>query len=375
MDICLNLLFLRILYYFKLALNIIRIVIPIGLILKVILDIYKQVLNPSEEDGKKAVIKRVVAAIIIFLVPTIVSVIISITSEALNLQNSGINQCLEFADMKYIKLLEIEHAAEDLEKYLSDEQKKASEREKFIMSLKEIVKSEEDALKLGTPASKNNLIKCNSGSSYNTRLFNNVRTAGYKTREGVVAAAIYLSSHIDVHIPYFWSGGHFHNYYGYNDSGENFIGVPDKWGCDVKMAFGGTGKQKDGVAYPFGIDCSGFVTWSIYNGGYYNGNKNQELYISTDSKPPTAIGGLIVEAVPIKSSKGKVKPGDIAFKSGHVGMVVAVNDNYLTIAEEKGYNYGLVVSEVKYTGFTHIILMDNFYNNFNKSLPLWSGFK
>ena len=208
-------------------------------------------------------------------------------------------------------------------------------------------------------------------------LFNTVRSAGYKSREGVTAAAIYLASHIDVHIPYFWSGGHFHSYNGYSDTGENLIGVADKWGCDVKMAFGGTDKQKNGVAYPFGMDCSGFLAWAIFNGGYYTGDSGQSIRISTDSTPPSSIGGISVSSVKTSNAKGKIKPGDIAHKSGHVGMVIAVSDSGFTIAEEMNYANGLVVTEHKYSSsrFTSIILMDNFYANYQKGKTLWSKFK
>ena len=221
-----------------------------------------------------------------------------------------------------------------------------------------------------------NMIKCNSGSNYNTNLYNNVRTAGYKTRNGVVAAGLYLSSHIDVHIPYFWSGGHFHSYNGYSDKGDNFMGVPNKWGCQVKMAFGGTESQKNGSPYPFGLDCSGFVAWAIFNGGYYTGDKNQEIYISTSSVPGS-IGGIRVSNVSVRNAKGSIKPGDIAYKNGHVGLVVAVSNNGFTVAEERGYKYGLVITEHKYSKstFTNIVLMDNFYNNYKKGTSLWNGFK
>jgi len=56
-------------------------------------------------------------------------------------------------------------------------------------------------------------------------------------------------------------------------------------------------------------------------------------------------------------------------------MVVEVKDDYFMVAEEKGYKYGLVVTKVKYNKFTHILLMDNFYANYKKNSPLWSGFK
>ena len=80
MDICENPIVFRILYYIRYAMDIISIVVPIGLILKVILDVYQSVMNADTEtvkDNNKKIISRVVAAIIIFLVPTVVKIIFS----------------------------------------------------------------------------------------------------------------------------------------------------------------------------------------------------------------------------------------------------------------------------------------------------------
>ena len=65
--------------------------------------------------------------------------------------------------------------------------------------------------------SNTNTIKCGEGPNYNSQLQSYVQSAGYRTRQGVVAAANYLSSHVNIHIPYFWTGGHIHRYSGPND--------------------------------------------------------------------------------------------------------------------------------------------------------------
>ena len=374
---CLNPLLLRIIYYGKIVLNVVRFLVPLFLIIKVTLDLYKRILNPKDDGDVKKIIKRIFAGVIIFFIPTIVSILLNLINDIKGTSYSGLSQCLEFADLDYIEELEKEREAAEKEKYLTEQQKTLSAYEKLVAETRALVESKRRAATIGTPASKSNIIKCGSGSGYNTDLFNVVRTAGYKSREGVTGAAIYLSSHIDVHIPYFWSGGHFHSYSGYLDKGDNLIGVPNKWGCDVKMEFGGTDKQKNGVSYPFGMDCSGFVAWAIFNGGYYTGDASQTIHISTGSNPPTSVGGISVSTIKPSNAKGKIKPGDIAHKSGHVGMVIEVNDSGFTVAEEMGYSYGLVVTKHSYSNsrFTNIVLMDNFYQNYQKDKTLWSGFK
>ena len=375
---CLNPLLLRIIYFGKIFLNLLKFVIPILLIIKVTIEVYKGVLRTNDGIDIQKIKNKVIAAVLIFLVPTVVSILFNLIGGTTNTSYSGLSQCLEFASPEYIEELEKERTEQEMALYLAESEKNLSAYEKIVAETRAIVASNKQSTTVGTPASSSNLIKCGSGSNYNTALFNAVRSAGFKTREGVVAAAIYISSHIDVHIPYFWSGGHFHSYSGYSDTGENLIGIPNKWGCDVKMDFGGTDKQKDGVAYPFGTDCSGFIAWAIFNGGYYTGNSSQKIIVSTSgSLPQSSLGDVKVSSVSTSSAKGKIKPGDIAFRKGHVALIIEVNDSGFTVAEEKGYDYGLVVSKYNYSNskFTHIILMDNFYQNYQKGTALWSKFK
>lgn len=372
-----NPLFLRIIYYCKVLLNILRFLVPIILIIKTIIAFYKGILTPDDKEIVSKLKGRIIACIIVFLIPTIINLFMNLISKAMESKTyNGFTECHEFASLDYIKILESMKLEEEEAKYLSKKEQKLAEYDKLKLTLKRINYSNKNSLKVGDSANKGDMIKCNSGSTYNTSLYNNVRTAGYKTRNGVVAAGLYLSSHIGVHIPYFWTGGHYHSYSGYQDKGNNLMGVPNKWGCMVKMAFGGTGAQKDGSLYPFGVDCSGFVAWAIFNGGYYTGDQSQEIFINTKSTP-SSIGGVSVSNVSVGSSKGKIKPGDIAWKKGHVGLVVEVSDSGFTVAEAKSYKKGLIVTNHKYSSssFTKIILMDNFYSNYKKSSSLWSGFK
>ena len=75
--LCENVLFLRILNFFNITMNVLRFAIPIILILKLILDIYHQIINVNDDKIKKKIVTRITACIIIFLVPTIVNVFFS----------------------------------------------------------------------------------------------------------------------------------------------------------------------------------------------------------------------------------------------------------------------------------------------------------
>ncbi len=71
---------LRVIYLVKIALNIIRYVLPIVLILKVSLDIYKNILagDTDKESIVKKVGNRIVACIIVFCIPTIIKLLFSL---------------------------------------------------------------------------------------------------------------------------------------------------------------------------------------------------------------------------------------------------------------------------------------------------------
>lgn len=67
----------------KVCLNVIRIAIPIILIVMTVLDVSKNVINPDEKDSMKKIGNRIIAAVVVFLVPTIVNIIIKIADVAL----------------------------------------------------------------------------------------------------------------------------------------------------------------------------------------------------------------------------------------------------------------------------------------------------
>lgn len=68
--------FLRIMYLIKVLLNLIRFAVPIILILMVALDLFKNVINPKEKEGMKKIVNRIIAAVIVFFVPTVVSLVL-----------------------------------------------------------------------------------------------------------------------------------------------------------------------------------------------------------------------------------------------------------------------------------------------------------
>ena len=113
----------RILKFIWTLLDIVLFAIPIGLILIVMIDFGKNVMAGKEDEMKKNLniaIKRLIYAVVLFLVPTIVSFAISLVDEAVNIQAL---KCIELLDMDVKDLnpiLEREGCIVDYEN-LSDE--------------------------------------------------------------------------------------------------------------------------------------------------------------------------------------------------------------------------------------------------------------
>lgn len=75
---------LRILYFGKLLLDIVFTVVPIGLIVMLMIDFSKAVINSGDKTVKatKIVVKRIIYAMVVFCIPWIVSVFMSLLSSA-----------------------------------------------------------------------------------------------------------------------------------------------------------------------------------------------------------------------------------------------------------------------------------------------------
>ncbi len=83
------------LHMIKILINVIHLVVPIGLIVMTTLDIMKKVINPDDKDGQKKIMIRAIAALIVFLTPTIVKFTLNIIDA--NSSNSELSSCWDRA--------------------------------------------------------------------------------------------------------------------------------------------------------------------------------------------------------------------------------------------------------------------------------------
>ena len=214
----------------------------------------------------------------------------------------------------------------------------------------------------GTTLSELLSSKGSSIEEFNQDLFNLVHEYGVGTREGVVIAALYLAAGLpqnydNYNLPYYWGGGH-----GYDNMEPKYpVGAHGDWGKKTTLR-----KSAGGNPYEYlGLDCSGFISWAIRNGGY-NFNSDVTGGFVNSSKYGTHL------------SSGSGQPGDLLVYDnngeGHVEMIVEVdsaNSRYI-IAHSTG-SIGVVIGTHPFssagTGNKYSIVdMSSWYaNESNKS--------
>ena len=195
--------------------------------------------------------------------------------------------------------------------------------------------------------------KGTSLEAFNALIASNVDKAGYGTRAGVVAAAVTLIGEMgdqyNTKIPYFLSGGH-HD------------GVRSQ-----ALGYWGSGYEDDGrrcyytgygnVYTVCGLDCSGFVPWAIKTGGFNPGVRlaGNFQYISGAQK------------VSLSSSQAVLQPGDLLESSGHIVLVIGVDEGakQYICAEASGKNAGVLFTRRPFSGGSGYwgVKMDGYYNN------------
>lgn len=181
----------------------------------------------------------------------------------------------------------------------------------------------------------------------NNTIYNQVRKAGVGTRDGVVAAGVTLINN------FYSQTGHILPYELYPSGKYKGYGMDPSWGTT-------TGRSD----YPVnGLDCSGFISWAMHNGGY----KYEVL----------SAQGWGNAGVKRNWSKGtydsSAKPGDLIFNApqsangttGHIRMIVDVTAEGYVVAEASGKKNGVRITTIAFTstGPYYLVNMDNYYAN------------
>lgn len=150
-------------------------------------------------------------------------------------------------------------------------------------------------------------------------------------RISIVAAACSLVGKVG----YFWGGKSYAR------------GWDSLWGKPMTVTAGGS--KSTGTSRGYGLDCSGFVCWSFYNG--LNGTDGG---IGNHTTTQWNASEMV--------DSHEAKPGDLVFYKGpeagdqnHVGLVIGKNENgSLLVAHCSSSRNGVVVGEAWSSGFKYV---------------------
>lgn len=224
-------------------------------------------------------------------------------------------------------------------------------------------------------------------------LFDRVDSAGYGTRAGIIAAARFLALEFAYRVPYFAENGRLKNYEPYKhvdgegryyhrglylnenkfkDISASFVG-PCTWGCDMQT-FTELPEFTYGKYYPNGLDCSGFVTWALLNGGFDIGDIGAGENAEHDDLDDLGTKVYITDEL---MNSGRVKVGDLIGLNGHMAILAGWDDNNYYIAESLNNTGGVVITTVARNKLVHnsiykyIILMDEVYKSDGNYTNMW----
>lgn len=207
-----------------------------------------------------------------------------------------------------------------------------------------------------------------------------VEKAGYKTRGGVLAAARFLLLEFPYKLDYFPENGRLNGktyvvdgegrYYhkGLYLSENKFSEItktstgPVIWGCPLKIALGEP-DQPQGTYHPNGLDCSGFVAWALYNGGYDPGDLGAGFSSTKDFSKLGERHNITKDFL----KNGNIKAGDLIGNDGHTGIIIGVSDNLIVIGDTSNKDRGLTARKFTHNQlislgyYTYIETMDNYY--------------
>lgn len=219
-----------------------------------------------------------------------------------------------------------------------------------------------------------------------TILEDRINTVGYQTRAGAVEAARFITLELPYKIRYFSENGRgstngvqgegrYYNKGLYLHS-SRFKNIkkkahgPKTWGCSL-YSNPSHGKRANG------LDCSGFISWVLLNGGFDVGDIGAGLAPHLDL---TDYGQRInFNANVIKS--GKVKVGDLlssgGVNGGHIAMIVGEDNDKYYVAESLWTPPNVSVGIYEYSKKTifnryyYVMLMDSYYKEDGKLTKLW----
>ena len=371
---------LKVIYFIQELLRIIFIIVPMLLIVMVSIDFGKNVIGKESDMSKNVsmVIKRIIAAVFLFLVPTVVSLIISLVGET-----TTFTTCLNNANLSYIHDMQV---LEEEEKIRREEEAKnksplsvvdlsngsgvattgggsttvassgtlPSDKKYYPINGKkngkELKNLEIDGKWLSDSEMKDisSAIKrsINSSDDWGTR----VALAGW--------SLIYYSSEKGVKIHYQLGGNGLHKAF-YHGWGTKLSSEAVNSRCSKDNSVNYNNDCGNGKDKYVGMDCTQFIRWAVYNGCGISVtascSNNSKVICYTDRSKFSRT-----------SDYDDAKPGDILIKNGHVVLFLKKSGSDYYIAETtRGKGHGTLINKytksgLKKDGFEVIQMTDGY---------------
>lgn len=236
---------------------------------------------------------------------------------------------------------------------------------------------------------KKSYLKCEIYSDEEVKKLNKIletriNDAGYKTRAGVVEAARFLVLDFPYRINYFYENGrqtrgnvdgegrYYHK--GLYLSKKNYTDLtgsstgPKMWGCSL---YSNPVERYDNN----GLDCSGFVSWALLNGGF----DVKDVGAGLDPKSDLTDFGKLTKLTKKIVAENTIKVGDLLHSyaaGGHIGIIIGIDKENYYVAQALWYDeVGVIISTYKRdklpSAFTEVVYMDEYYENDGNYTEMW----
>ena len=214
-------------------------------------------------------------------------------------------------------------------------------------------------------------------------LKNRINNVGYQTRASVVEAARFLVLDFPYKINYFYENGrqttnkvdgegrYYHEGLYLNSTryknltGSTTLNNRGSWGCSIYST-----PVKEYLDN--GLDCSGFVSWALLNGGF----DVKDVGAGWSDDDDLTDYGEVKDTI---DSINDIKVGDLLHSDdlgGHIGIIIGKDNNYFYVAQAIWYDDNSVTvtkfnfNEL-YEKFPNVVLMDNYYKKDGYLTNMW----
>lgn len=219
-----------------------------------------------------------------------------------------------------------------------------------------------------------------------------VLNKGEGTRAALIETIRFMTLSFKYKVSYFYENGRMHEsgvrkadgegrYYhkGLYLSEDKFKDIkashkgPAIWGCPLTN-LQDHNRYKPGAKMPNGLDCSGFVTWSLYNSGLDVGDIGAG--INDRYKDMSDVGEMHSLTYEYANSSD-YKVGDVIARWGHTALIAGKDSEYLYIAES--LLKGVRIEKVSYKNpnsslykyYAYINKMDKEYSKNDDYTDMW----